>query len=184
MSLSLSRRGLFASVVSTMMLVSETEAECSSKAQPSETNSIKEMPHDWSLPPILFFDNKQRSKSLSDFTGAGIVLNVWATWCSPCVKEIITLEDLAQTVASEKIFVIPVASDLGGVQIVEAFYKRHGITNLPVFIGGTAISQAWHVDVIPLTVLFNRRGVPRAWVEGEMDWSTPNAIQSVRRLCE
>jgi thiol-disulfide isomerase/thioredoxin len=112
------------------------------------------------------------------------VLNLWATWCGPCVAELPTLDTLAGAVAGNDIVVLPVSSDAGGAASVRSFYDSHDIAHLPVLLDpGGAITDAWQVPGIPVTVIFDRSGHPRARLVGAADWSTPDAVARVKALC-
>ena len=86
---------------------------------------------------------------LTDFAGHGMVINLWATWCVPCVEEMPSLAALSKTLAPDDIAVLPLSSDRGGARVVEAFYQEHGITGLPVLLdpkgaAGAHLARARH----------------------------------------
>ncbi len=142
------------------------------------------LPPGATLPEIRFFTPDNKARTIADYRGRGVVLNLWATWCGPCVAEMPTLNALATAVAPSDIVVLPVSSDAGGAATVRAFYDSHGIEHLPVLLDpGGAITQAWQVPGIPVTVVFDRSGQPRARLVGGADWSTPDAISRVKALC-
>ncbi len=66
------------------------------------------------LPAFTFLDAEGQEKTVSDFAGQGLVLNLWATWCAPCVAEMPALEKMAAALAGERIAVLPLSSDRGG----------------------------------------------------------------------
>ncbi len=71
---------------------------------------------------------------LSEFKGRGMVVNMWATWCAPCVAEMPSLEALSKALAPQDIAVLPLSSDRGGAERLQAWYQAHGITALPVLL--------------------------------------------------
>jgi thiol-disulfide isomerase/thioredoxin len=145
---------------------------------------LQEMPPGASLPAFQFFTPDNQARTLADYRGRGVVLNLWATWCGPCVAELPTLDALAAAVAADGIAVLPLSSDAGGAASVRAFYDGHDIDHLPILLDpGGAITQAWQVPGIPVTVIFDRSGHPRARLVGSADWSTPAAISRVKALC-
>jgi len=95
-------------------------------------------------PDISFTTPDGAEHHLTDFAGHGMVVNLWATWCVPCVEEMPSLAALSKTLAPDDIAVLPLSSDRGGARVVEAFYQEHGITGLPVLLDskGTA-ARAW-----------------------------------------
>jgi thiol-disulfide isomerase/thioredoxin len=147
-------------------------------------DDLEDMPPGATLPAFQFFTPDNQARTLADYRGRGVVLNLWATWCGPCVAELPTLDQLAMAVAADNIVVLPLSSDAGGAASVRAFYDGHDIEHLPVLLDpGGAITQAWQVPGIPVTVIFDRSGHPRARLVGSADWSTPAAVARVKALC-
>jgi thiol-disulfide isomerase/thioredoxin len=134
-------------------------------------------------PDIAFVAADGSEHHLRDFLGHGMVINLWATWCAPCVDEMPSLAALSKTLAPDDIAVLPLSSDRGGVRAVEAFYQDHGIGGLPVLLDpkGEA-ARAWHARGIPTSLIIDKRGLERARLEGSADWSTPAAAAIVRKL--
>lgn len=123
------------------------------------------------------------ARSVADYAGRGVVLNLWATWCVPCVREMPALAAMARTLAHDGIVVLPLSSDHAGAPIVQKFYADHGITGLPVLLDPRgAAAQALNVRGIPTTLIINPKGEEVAWLEGSADWSQPDVTAAVRRM--
>ena len=121
--------------------------------------------------------------SLSDFAGKGVVLNLWATWCVPCVREMPALDALAQAVASAGVVVLPLSSDRGGAAAVQQFYDQRGIKRLPVMLDPhSTVAEALNVRGIPTTLLIDKQGQEVGWLEGAVDWAAPDAITVVKKV--
>jgi thiol-disulfide isomerase/thioredoxin len=134
-------------------------------------------------PAISFVAADGTEHHLADFLGHGMVVNLWATWCAPCVAEMPSLAALSKTLAPNDIAVLPLSSDRGGATVVEAFYSQHGITGLPVLLDPKgAAAHAWHARGIPTSLIIDKQGRERARLEGSADWSTPAAAALVRKL--
>jgi len=120
---------------------------------------------------------------LAEFRGKGIVLNLWATWCAPCVAEMPALKHLADAVRKEGIMVMPLSSDRGGAPVVRDFYRKHGLDGLDVWLDprGSA-ARAWGARGLPTTLLIGRDGMERARIEGDAAWGTPEAVAQVREI--
>ena len=135
------------------------------------------------LPPIRFVDAAGRTHALTAYRGRGVVLNLWATWCAPCVAELPSLAALARAMAGTKIAVLALSSDRGGAPVVERFYAAHRITGLPVLLDpeGTVMGLLG-ARGIPTTYLITPDGKEAGWVEGAQDWAAPAAIARVKAL--
>lgn len=135
------------------------------------------------LPPFTIRLPDGTDRTIADYTGRGVVLNLWATWCVPCVAEMPALDALAAAVASSGVVVLPISSDRGGVAAVQAFYQSHGITHLPVLLDpSSAAAHALGAHGIPTTLLIDKIGTERARMEGGAAWDSPAAIAMVKRL--
>ena len=103
---------------------------------------------DFSLPAIDGTTLKNRSME-----GNVVLLNFWATWCEPCLREIPVLKDVA---ANAKVKVIGIALDEQGLTVVKPFVTQHGI-NYPVLIGNEEVFQKFNGLGIPYSLLLNRK---------------------------
>jgi thiol-disulfide isomerase/thioredoxin len=134
-------------------------------------------------PDIVFAAADGSEHRLKDFLGHGMVINLWATWCVPCVEEMPSLAKLSKTLAPADIAVLPLSSDRGGARTVEAFYQQHDITGLPVLLDPkSAAVHAWHARGIPTSLVIDKQGREVARMEGSADWSTLAAAALVRKL--
>jgi len=136
------------------------------------------------LPAFALTDPDGARREVPSLAGKGIVLNLWATWCPPCVEEMPALDRLAALLAAEDILVIPASSDRNGRAIVEPFYARTGVKNLGIWLDpGSAATRALGARGLPTTVLIDRLGRERARLEGGAAWDSGALLADVRRLC-
>jgi thiol-disulfide isomerase/thioredoxin len=135
------------------------------------------------LPPITFTTADGTGRSPADFPNKGLVINLWATWCPPCVAEMPALDRLAALLAAENVEVLPLSSDRAGRAPVEAFYARTNIRNLAVWLDPRgAAARALGVRGLPTTIIVNRQGVECARLEGDAAWDAPPMLTALRRL--
>ena len=134
-------------------------------------------------PNLKFFDVAGRKLSLADYRGAGLVVNVWATWFGPCVAEFPTLAAVAPVLAAAKILVLPISIDMEGLRVVQAFYAAHGVTGLPILLDpdGSA-TDTLNADGVPITLLVNPSGQAVGRAEGGANWNTARTVELLRRL--
>ena len=123
------------------------------------------------------------AQTIADYAGKGVVMNLWATWCVPCVAEMPALDSLAAAVAKSGVVVLPLSSDRGGVAAVERFYAERGVRNLPVLLDPQgAAARALGARGIPTTVLIDAHGQERGRLEGGADWASDQSIAMVKAL--
>jgi thiol-disulfide isomerase/thioredoxin len=136
------------------------------------------------VPDAAFVDASGASVRLTDFKGQAVVLNLWATWCAPCVKEMPTLAKLQQDYAGKAVKVVALSSD-GAADTAKA--KAFIATHPPLafyqdskFKVTSAMSPP--IEGFPTTLLYDRNGRLRGIVQGEADWSSPEAKAVIDRL--
>ncbi len=135
------------------------------------------------MPPIAITDAAGTAQTLADYAGKGVVLNLWATWCVPCVAELPALAELARQAAAAGIVVLPLSMDRGGAPVVAKFFASHGITGLPVLVDPKGMAgEALSARGVPTTIIIDRQGRERARLEGAADWASPAALADIRKL--
>jgi len=125
------------------------------------------------VPPAAFKDPAGKSVTLADFKGKPLVLNLWATWCVPCIREMPALDAMAGD--TPKVQVLAVSQDLDGLEKVKPFFDSHGFKHLePYLDSDTALSTGFGAN-LPLTILYDSHGKEVWRVAGGMDWTSANA---------
>ncbi len=134
-------------------------------------------------PDLKFQDANGKRLTLADFRGAGLVVNIWATWCGPCVAELPSFAAIAPALGRSRILVLPISVDFEGAKAVEPFYKSHRIANLPILLDpdGTA-TDTLNAPGIPITLVINPDGQLVARVDGGANWNTPATLARLHRL--
>jgi thiol-disulfide isomerase/thioredoxin len=123
-----------------------------------------------------FNDPDGKPAHIADFAGKPVLVNLWATWCAPCVKELPTLDELARRGAVQ---VIAVSQDDGPHASVVAFLQGHQIGTLePYQDPKMGLSGAVGPDtVLPTTILFDASGKEVWRYVGDLDWTSPEAAK-------
>jgi thiol-disulfide isomerase/thioredoxin len=130
---------------------------------------------------IQFEDSQEHSRSLADFRGKVVLLNIWATWCVPCRKEMPALDRLQSTLGDEDFIVVPLSIDRGGMDVVRKFYAEVGIKKLGMYRdkSGNATRKLGAVG-IPTTLLIDREGREIGRLVGPAEWDSPEMVEFVR----
>ena len=155
------------------------EQPTANEAAPSAETGIKGVHRDHkgeAAPAAVFAGPDGKPAKLADFNGKPVLVNLWATWCAPCVKELPTLDRLA---ASASIKVLAVSQDSGPHPSVVAFLKEHGIATLePYQDSNMALSGALGPDtVLPTSILIGADGKEVWRYVGDLDWTSPEAAK-------
>jgi thiol-disulfide isomerase/thioredoxin len=126
------------------------------------------------LPEFDLTDADGKALTLSNYAGKLVLVNLWATWCGPCVKEMPTLDALQQEMGSNRFTVLPISLDRGGRRQVEAFFAKNGINHLPMVFDPTGSAMAaLTVRGLPTTLLLDGHGRELGRLEGDADWANP-----------
>jgi thiol-disulfide isomerase/thioredoxin len=123
-------------------------------------------------PEISVTDLDGNPVALSDFKGKFVLLNLWATWCQPCIKEMPSLVDLQKKFGSA-LTVVAVSEDHRGEVIVKLFVQKLGLDTLKIGLDPkSAVSRAFDVRGLPSSFLIDPSGKIVGKVEGAADWDS------------
>ena len=132
---------------------------------------------------LSFNDASNPPLPLTHFRGAVLLINFWATWCVPCVKEMAYIDRLQGDLKGQPVVVLAVSEDRGGIMVAKSFLERQKLTFLRAFIdpGGQA-AQALEVDGIPTSFIVDKQGRLVQRVEGPYEWDDPPILNRFRAL--
>ena len=133
------------------------------------------------LPEIAFESDEGEAMSLADFRGSVVLLNVWATWCAPCRREMPTLDRLQATLGGPDFQVVALSIDRKGLPAVQEFYAELGLETLPIYVDETGAAQrALNVLGLPTTLLLDRDGNEIGRLLGPAEWDSPEMVAFLR----
>ena len=129
-------------------------------------------------PDTLFQDPAGEPASIPQFAGKAVLLNLWATWCAPCVVEMPALDALA---AREKdIVVLPVSQDRNGQDQVRAFFAKRDFRKLqPNIDPELTLMRRLGIDTLPTTILYGADGREVWRIKGMADWQGQGAARLI-----
>ena len=123
------------------------------------------------LPDLALHGPDGRQLRLTSLTGKPLLLNLWATWCGPCVAELPTLRRLADAKAG-RIAVVAVSQDLGDSATVSAFWKAHGFAPWPLWLDpDNAATSHYQIGEMPTTIFYDAQGREVWRMVGAHDWA-------------
>lgn len=123
--------------------------------------------------------------TLAAYKDKVVLVNFWATWCAPCVREMPSLDRLQAAFGNDSFVVIAVSVDRGGAAKVTPFLKQHGIVNLtPVLDRRMRLSSALRVVGMPTTFLIDRDGRIVGSLPGVAEWDSDEARALVSHYLE
>jgi thiol-disulfide isomerase/thioredoxin len=150
-------------------------------APPSLAMLKSETPH--AVPDVTFSNAAGEHHDLSSYKGRYVLLNLWATWCAPCVKELPALAKLQSAVAPGKLTVLTVNVGQGSAADTATFMKSHNASALPVNLDAdSSFIRAFGAFGLPLSVLIDPQGREVARAVGPADWDAAPSIDYFKAL--
>jgi thiol-disulfide isomerase/thioredoxin len=133
------------------------------------------------LPEIRFENGEGETITLAQFRGRVVLLNLWATWCAPCRREMPTLERLQAALGGADFEVLALSIDRTGLPAVKEFYQELGLETLPIYVDQTGAAQrALNALGLPTTLLIDREGNEVGRLLGPAEWDSPAMIAFIR----
>lgn len=135
------------------------------------------------VPPLSFTDQDGTRHSLADHQGQVVVLNIWASWCLPCLEEMPALDALQAAMGGHGVQVLPLTVDRTGVLAARRVFAKRHITALPLLAAkGVEVVHALREEALPLTVVLDRSGREVARLRGAAAWNEGPYRAFVERL--
>lgn len=139
-----------------------------------------------SVADLSFRDEDGNSRSLGDWKGKTVLLNLWATWCAPCRAEMPALDALQAEMGGGEFEVVPVSVDLGTADKPKKFYRDIGMKSAGFFHDGemTTLNDLKKQGLaygLPATLLINRNGCVLGTLNGPAEWASEEAKTLVRQ---
>lgn len=135
-------------------------------------------------PDLQFTDGDGRTRSLNEFKGKVVLLNIWATWCGPCRKEMPTLDRLQAALGRPDFEVVPLSIDRKGMEAVDKFYAEIRVAHLARYVTPSGIEAMDTLGVfgLPATFLLDRKGRVLGRKDGPAEWDSPEFVAFFRDI--
>lgn len=133
------------------------------------------------VPEIQFQDSEGKDLTLADFRGKLVLLNIWATWCVPCRREMPTLDRLQAQLGGPDFQVLALSIDRGGFEAITKFYAEVGVKHLAMYLDSSSQAASTLGAVgLPTTLLIDRDGNEIGRLVGPAEWDSPDMIAFIR----
>ena len=134
------------------------------------------------VPNLTFVDGKGAPRNLAQFRGKLVLLNVWATWCPPCRREMPTLERLQAQLGGPDFEVVALSIDRGGRAAVDSFFDEISVQALKIYVDPTtAVRNDLALTSFPTTLLIDRQGREIGRYTGGANWDSPEVVATLRK---
>jgi len=135
-------------------------------------------------PNFTLPDLDDKMVSLADYKGRVVLINIWATWCPPCVKEMPSMEKLYRELKDEGFEILAVSIDVSGAKAVLPFMKKHKLSFPALIDTKGAINNLYQTTGVPESFIIDKDGIIVEKIIGPRDWATPSAIRHFRSLIQ
>ena len=126
-------------------------------------------------------DGEGEPADMTPYRGKALLVNLWATWCAPCIEELPSLGKLQTMLGGENFQVVTVAVDEGDPSKIAPFMKEHGAGNLPVLVDiSRTIDKVAQVHALPTSMLVAKDGKVKALLVGDARWHCGKALDAVK----
>lgn len=133
------------------------------------------------LADVAFTDADGKPRTLADWKGRVVLLNLWATWCAPCRKEMPQLDNLQRELGSDKFEVVALSVDRTGVPGAKKFFDQIKVERLGLYADATArAGAALRAVGMPTTILIDRKGREIGRLIGPAEWDSADAKRLIQ----
>jgi thiol-disulfide isomerase/thioredoxin len=139
------------------------------------------------LPDFELVDLNGKKHSIAGYKGKVLLVNFWATWCPPCVKEMPSMQRLQDKMAGKPFETLAVNMGEGKEEIT-SFLQKHPVMKenpltFPILLDSdSAILKSWKIFAFPTTFLINKNGEIKYGLFGGLEWDGPEAVEIVETL--
>jgi thiol-disulfide isomerase/thioredoxin len=137
------------------------------------------------LPDIAFKDGEGNPVTLADWRGRVVLINLWATWCAPCRREMPSLARLQDEIGGDDFEVLAISVDRKGAEASAKFLSETGAENLALYVDETfKVARDLKAPGLPVTILVDRQGREIGRLTGPAEWDSEDALSLIGAVIE
>jgi len=155
----------------------------SEKTEPAENYKLKLLTNPVPAPDFILKDMDGEQHSLKQYRGKVVVINFWATWCPPCIREMPSLQKLYETFKSKSLVVLAINQWEDEDRVFEFMGRLNPAPTFPVlFDSESKLSDLYKVQGLPSTYIINKQGKIVYRAKGGRDFDHPEIMGKIRAL--
>ncbi len=148
----------------------------SNPATQSTLDRINILPQPFPIALVDFTNATGKPVNFEHYKGKVVIVNLWATWCPPCVRELPALHRLTQTLNADQFVLLPISIDADAA-MVKPFLAEIGLSAFNSYFDPQQdLRDVFPLDTIPATFILNEQGELVAYVRSYVDWDDKNAV--------
>jgi len=145
-----------------------------------EVAAVEIRPDPTPAPALAFADPQGKPTSLAAFKGKTVLVNLWATWCAPCLKEMPALDTLQQQAGGADFAVVAINIDTRNLDKPKTWLAENKIAALPYYADPQAatfqtLRAAYKVEGMPVSLIVDAQGCELGIIQGPADWASADA---------
>ena len=149
------------------------------QASAARLNTIDRSHAGTAAPAVKFETRDGKAATLADFKGKRVLVNLWATWCAPCIAEMPELDQMARAKGAA-LTVLPISQDMEGWRAVEPFFAKRKFTTLVARLDQPgAFAEAVKARGLPVSILYDEKGREVWRVAGTLKWLSPEVMAAL-----
>lgn len=157
-----------------------SEAKQDTAAKPAAADGKVDRSHKGEpMPTVSLVDNTGESLELSSFKGKPLLVNLWATWCAPCIAEMPTLNKLIEREQELGVTILPISQDMGQTDKVVEILRRRELEQIQPWVDEQGDLGFQYGGNLPVTILFDAQGKEVWRYTGGNDWTSPEALKLI-----
>ena len=167
-----------------LMICTEVSAKHEANEPTDGTvNSFRWLKSPLSPSDVPIHSDEGKRITLSEFNGKIVLLNLWASWCAPCVRELPALDRMQQRHSGDDFVVVAVSLDSDPSLARKLFVDRLAIKYLKFYIEpAEQLGRFFPIDVLPASFIIDRKGQAMGLLRSYVDWDDPQADTLIERL--